>query len=85
MDIVVGDIVLELKSVKELLPVHRAQLFNYLRLTKKPIGILINFGATSLEGERYAFIENENECVLLDKDMNMLVQDKDTEDNYDEW
>ena len=80
-----GDIVLELKSVKELLPVHRAQLFNYLRLTKKPIGILINFGATSLEGERYAFIENENECVLLDKDMNMLVQDKDTEDNYDEW
>lgn len=83
MDIVVGDIVLELKSVKELLPVHRAQLFNYLRLTKKPIGILINFGATSLEGERYAFIENENECVLLDKDMNMLVQD--TDDDSDEW
>lgn len=34
MDIVVGDIVVELKSVSSLLPVHRAQLFNYMRLTK---------------------------------------------------
>ena len=71
-DIVVGDIIVELKSVKELNPVHRAQLFNYLRLTKKPVGILVNFGASSLQGERYAFIEEENHCVLLDKNMNLL-------------
>ena len=85
MDIVVGDIVLELKSVKELLPVHRAQLFNYLRQTKKPIGILIKFGATSLEGERYVFIESENECVMLDKNMNLLVQEEDTYDDFEEY
>ena len=85
MDIVVGDIVVELKSVKELLPVHRAQLFNYLRLTKKTIGILINFGATSLEGERYVFIESENECVMLDKNMNLLVQEEDTYDGFEEY
>ncbi|MBP5564085.1 MAG: GxxExxY protein [Bacteroidales bacterium] len=85
MDIVVGDIVVELKSVKELLSVHRAQLFNYLRLTKKPLGILINFGSSSLEGERYAFIESENECVMLDKNMNMLVQEDDTCNDSDEW
>jgi GxxExxY protein len=73
MDVVVEDeIIVELKSVKELLPAHRAQLFNYMRLTKKPIGLLINFGQPSLQSERYAYIEETNECVLLDKDMNLL-------------
>ena len=69
MDIVVGDIVVELKSVDELIGAHRAQLFNYLRLTKKPVGLLINFGCESLEGERYGYDEETNECVLLDKNM----------------
>lgn len=72
MDIVVGDVIVELKSVQELVPAHRAQLFNYMRLTKKKIGILINFGQRSLQSERYAFLEEENDCVLLDKDMNLL-------------
>ena len=70
MDIVVDDIILELKSVGELSSSHRAQLFNYMRLTRKPIGLLINFGQESLQGERYAFFEQTNECVLLDKNMN---------------
>ena len=77
-----GDIIVELKSVKELNPAHRAQLFNYLRLTKKPVGILVNFGASSLQGERYAFIEEENHCVLLDKNMNLLF-DSDIDWEYD--
>ncbi len=37
LDIVVGDVIVELKSVSELNSSHRAQLFNYLRLTKKPL------------------------------------------------
>ena len=69
MDIVVGDVVVELKSVDELNSAHRAQLFNYLRLTKKPIGLLINFGQSSLQGERYGYDEESNECILLDKNM----------------
>ena len=72
MDIVVGDIIVELKSTSELCPEHRLQLFNYLRLTKKPIGVLINFGSGSLEGERYAYDSTTNECVLLDRNMNPL-------------
>jgi GxxExxY protein len=72
MDMVVGDIVVELKSVSELNSTHRAQLFNYLRLTKMPIGLLINFGQPSLQGERYAYFEDTNECRLLDKDMNLV-------------
>lgn len=69
LDIVVGDVIVELKSVSELNSSHRAQLFNYLRLTKKPIGLLINFGQESLQGERYAYDEETNECVLLNKNM----------------
>lgn len=70
MDIVVGDVIVELKSVSELNSSHRAQLFNYLRLTRKPIGLLINFGQPCLQSERYAFLESTNECILLDKNLN---------------
>ena len=69
MDLVVGDVVVELKSVDELNSAHRAQLFNYLRLTKNPVGLLINFGAESLQGERYGYDVESNECILLDKNM----------------
>lgn len=37
-------IILELKAVKEILPEHKAQLFNYLKATKLRLGLLINFG-----------------------------------------
>lgn len=73
MDIVVGsDICIELKSVQDLVSEHRAQLFNYLRLTKKPIGLLINFGRKKLQGERYGYNSETNECILLDKNMNIV-------------
>lgn len=73
LDMAVGDICIELKSVEELSSVHRAQLFNYLRLTKMPVGLLINFGSESLEGERYGYIESLNTCCRLDRDMKPLV------------
>ena len=76
MDVVVGDVIAELKSVSEITPAHRAQLFNYMRLTKRSIGLLINFGASSLQGERYAYVEETNECILLDKEMNLLHEKK---------
>lgn len=69
MDIVVENIIVELKSVCQLAPAHRAQLCNYLRLTKKPIGLLINFGEESLIGERWAYDEDTNECMLVDRNM----------------
>ncbi len=34
---------LELKSVEQLLPIHEAQLLTYLKLTKLKVGLLINF------------------------------------------
>ena len=82
MDIVVEDMILELKSVKKIIPAHRAQLFNYLRLTRKPVGLLINFGNEGLEGERYAFDEKSNECYMVDKNMEAIPM---KEDDDDEW
>ena len=72
MDIVVDDIILELKSTSVICPEHRFQLFNYLRLTKNPIGLLINFGADSLECERYSYDSTTNECRLIDRNMNIV-------------
>lgn len=84
MDIVVDDIVIELKSVQKLIPAHRAQLFNYLRLTRQPIGLLINFGGDSLQGERYAYDEEANTCYLLDRFMEP-VPAEDVADDVDDW
>ena len=50
IDILVEDrLVLELKVVEALLPVHRAQLLTYLRLLKLPLGLLINFNVMTLK------------------------------------
>jgi iron complex transport system substrate-binding protein len=43
--LVEGCLVVELKSVETLAPVHPKQLLTYLRLLKLPLGLLINFGA----------------------------------------
>ena len=50
-----GQIILELKAVSELTNEHRAQLLNYLRMTKSKLGLLINFAAyPKVRIERYA-------------------------------
>ncbi len=49
VDLVVRDeVVLELKSVENLLPVHQAQILTYPRLTGKRVGLLINFNVPVL-------------------------------------
>ena len=42
-------VILELKSIESILPVHEAQLLTYLRLTDKKVGLLINFNVTKLK------------------------------------
>ena len=39
-----GTIILELKAMKTLLPEHEAQLLNYLKVSRLPLGFLVNFG-----------------------------------------
>ncbi len=47
--LVEGTIVVELKSVETVAPVHSKQLLTYLRLLDLPVGLLLNFGATTLK------------------------------------
>lgn len=47
--LVEGRVVVELKSVEHLAPVHGKQVLTYLRLMKLPVGLLINFGAATLK------------------------------------
>ncbi|EDY80733.1 hypothetical protein VDG1235_350 [Verrucomicrobiia bacterium DG1235] len=52
-DIIVLDtVIIELKTVKTLLPEHQAQLINYLTATKLKTGLLINFARKGLEIKR---------------------------------
>jgi GxxExxY protein len=49
MDVVVEDeVVLELKSIEKILPVHEAQLLTYMKLSGKRVGLLINFNVPLL-------------------------------------
>jgi len=41
-------VIVELKSVERLAPVHAKQLLTYLKLTNTPVGLLINYGAATL-------------------------------------
>ena len=45
-------IIVELKAVDEILPVHKAQVVNYLALTGYKLGILVNFNAEKITPER---------------------------------
>ena len=50
LDLLVEDmVVVELKSVESVQPVHKKQLLTYLRLSNKPLGLLINFNVPILK------------------------------------
>ena len=49
-DLIVGDkVIVEIKSIEAISPVHRKQLLTYLRLADKRLGLLINFGEETLK------------------------------------
>ena len=48
-----GNIILELKAVKHIDTPHRQQLWNYMRITRQPYGMLINFSPDGLYSEWY--------------------------------
>ena len=55
---VLGCLVVELKAVAELAPEHEAQLINYMRISRQPVGYLVNFGHKgTLEWKRFILSE----------------------------
>ncbi|MFW6326972.1 MAG: GxxExxY protein [Bacteroidota bacterium] len=53
-----GEIVIELKAVDILLPVHEAQIISYLKLSNKKLGFLINFNVPKLKEGFKRFVNN---------------------------
>jgi GxxExxY protein len=47
--LIIDDLIVEIKSVEALLPIHQAQILTYMRLANVPIGLLINFNVTRLQ------------------------------------
>ena len=56
--LVEGRVVVELKSVEKLAPVHSKQLLTYLRLMNLSVGLLINFGAATLNEGLHRIVHN---------------------------
>ena len=46
--LVEGSVLVELKAIEDVLPIHRAQVLTYLRAAQKPVGLLINFNVEIL-------------------------------------
>ncbi|MEE0977699.1 MAG: GxxExxY protein, partial [Bacteroidales bacterium] len=60
--IIVNDtIIIELKSVETILPIHKKQLLTYLRLTNLQLGLLINFNTNLLKDGITRIVNNFNE------------------------
>lgn len=50
MNILVGDLlIVEFKAVEQILPIHTAQLLTYLKLSKRRLGLLINFNVSRIK------------------------------------
>jgi GxxExxY protein len=66
-DLLVGDdLIVEVKSVESLLPIHTAQVLTHLRLTGASHALLINFGQLTLKAGLRSFVGRGNE-IPIDK------------------
>jgi GxxExxY protein len=64
----IDNIIIECKAVSKLNNEHRAQLFNYMHLTKYRMGILVNFAPAYMEIERYFYDLDKDEIVTYKGD-----------------
>ena len=53
-------VIIELKCCESLISEHQAQLFNYLKVSRLPIGLLVNFRSRKLEWKR---LQNNEEWL----------------------
>jgi GxxExxY protein len=60
--LVENELIIELKSIETMLPVHEAQLLTYMRLSGKQVGLLINFNVPILKMGIRRCILNKQEC-----------------------
>jgi len=59
LDVLVNEIlVVEVKSVERILPIHEAQLLSYLRMSERKLGLLMNFNSTLLRNSIRRIVNN---------------------------
>lgn len=58
-----GALIIEVKSVERFAPVHGKQLLTYLRLTKQPLGLLMNFGAATFREGLKRIVNNHSDIA----------------------
>ena len=57
IDLLVNDcVIVELKTVETILPIHEAQLLTYMKLLRRPQGLLINFNTTNITKSAKPFV-----------------------------
>ncbi len=62
IDLLVEDLVIvELKAVDQIIPIHEAQILTYLKLSNKKVGLLINFNSRLLMNGLHRFVNNFDE------------------------
>ena len=67
IDLLINDcVVVELKTVESILPIHEAQLLTYMKLLRRPQGLLINFNTTNITKSTKPFV-NEYFTRLKDE------------------
>ena len=67
IDLLINDcVVVELKTVESILPIHEAQLLTYMKLLRRPQGLLINFNSTNITKSTKPFV-NEYFTRLKDE------------------
>ena len=67
IDLLVNDcVVVELKVVENILPIHEAQLLSYMKLLRRPQGLLINFKTTNITKSTKPFV-NDYFAMLKDE------------------
>lgn len=60
LDFLIEDVlIVELKAIESILPVHEAQILTYMKLLKKPEGLLLNFNVSNLFYEGQSTFVNE--------------------------
>lgn len=62
--LVQNQVVIELKCVDDLLPIHKAQLLTYLRLANKSIGLLLNFNVVHMRDGIRRILNNRHQAPL---------------------
>jgi len=71
--VIEGQVIVELKSVEKLAPVHSKQLLTYMRLMDLPVGFLINFGAATLKEGLHRVVNNLSSTASPHLRVNQIV------------